>query len=81
MKDFISSALPWLLMGLSLALVASGQTTDENPQHRRRNLVWGAALGLALGAVLTSLGLFENAALGLNLCAMLGLAAATRVRA
>lgn len=80
-KDFISNALPWILMGLSLALVAAGQANDENPENRRRNLLCGAALGLVLGVALNSCGLFENHALGLSLCTILGLAAGTRVRA
>ena len=41
----------------------------------------GAALGLVLGVALNSCGLFENHALGLSLCTILGLAAGTRARA
>ena len=75
MKDFITSALPWVMAGIALAILAvnhsAGQQEDEN---RGSGMATGAGLGLLLGVALNSCGLWENHALGLVLGPLWGMA-------
>ena len=57
MKEFVSSALPLVMTGLALAVFASSRGTDK---HKGSRIAAGAGFGLLLGAVLNSLGLWEN---------------------
>lgn len=75
MRDFITAALPLVLLGLAIALFAA--SAGQEPEKQRRNMLVGLALGLILGAVLNGCGLIDNHALGLALCALLGMAGGT----
>ena len=78
MKDFIVSALPWVLAGLALAVLA-GSAAQEKREDEKRNgrIALGAALGLLLGVALNGCGLWENHALGLALGPLWGMALAS----
>lgn len=79
MRDFITAALPLVLLGLAIALFAAsaGQEPTQEPEQQRQNMLVGLALGLILGAVLNGCGLIANHTLGLALCALLGMAGGT----
>ena len=57
MRDFVLSALPWVLMGLALAILAASYGM-ENQQDEKQgaHIAVGAALGLLLGVTLNSCG-------------------------
>ena len=70
MKDFIFSALPFVLAGIALAILAA------NYQH----IAMGAGFGLLLGVALNSCGLWENHILGIILGPLWGMAVSTTPR-
>lgn len=75
MKEFVSSALPWLMMGIALAILAvncSSKKTKNKSLGAR--IATGAGFGLLFGVVLNSLGLWESNAIGLALGPLWGMA-------
>ncbi|MCQ4022375.1 MULTISPECIES: hypothetical protein [unclassified Ruminococcus] len=74
-KEFLSAALPLVLAGIALAVLAASCSTKE---HRSKvsgtNIAMGASLGLLLGVTLNSCGLWENHAIGLALGPLWGMA-------
>lgn len=80
MKDFIAAALPWVLMGLALAILAANHVMEkQNDEKRDTSVAFGAGFGLLLGVTLNSCGLWENHLLGLALGPLLGMAAASLI--
>lgn len=80
MKDFILAAMPWVLMGVSIAIILAGFTREEskeNKKKRERRLANGAAFGLLFGVVLNSCGFWDNHALGIGAGPLVGMAIAT----
>ena len=70
MKDFILSALPFVLMGLALAVFAAGQvrkkkSSDQEKQenHKRggKNIPLGMALGMLAGVAFGTAGVLDLA--------------------
>lgn len=78
MKEFVFAALPWVLMGLALAVLAANHITKKN-EKRGTYIALGAGLGLLLGAVLNSCGLWADQALGYAMGPLLGMAAASLI--
>lgn len=79
MKDFITAALPWVLMGLALAVIAAAfaeARKNENEKEFGRRLAAGAGLGVVAGAVLFACGFLESSAVCLAMGPLLGMAAA-----
>lgn len=75
MKAFLSAALPLVLAGVALAVLAA----SCGPKERRgrinsENIAMGAGLGLLLGMALNGCGLWENHAVGLALGPLWGMA-------
>lgn len=81
MKDFFSSAIPFLLTGIALAILAvncSGKREKRNNQGA--HMATGAGLGLLFGVVLNGCGLWENHILGLILGVLWGMALGSQYR-
>ena len=80
MKEFVFAALPWVLMGLALAVLAASHITKKQKNEKRGTYIaLGAGLGLLLGAVLNSCGLWADQALGYAMGPLLGMAAASLI--
>ncbi len=81
MKDFITAALPWVMMGLALAVLAASYAREKKEDQKKRNelQLGGMALGMLLGVALGITGLLENHALGISLGALWGLVIGTAV--
>ena len=81
MKDFITAALPWVMMGLALAVLAASYAREKKEDQKKRNelQLGGMALGMLLGVALGTAGLLENHALGFSLGALWGLVIGTAV--
>ena len=75
MKEFVSAALPWLLTGIALAILAVNHGMENQKDGKRRaRIAMGAGFGLLLGVVLNSCGLWESHVLGLVLGPLWGMA-------
>ena len=80
MKEFMFAALPWVLMGLALAVLAANHITKKQKHEKQGTYIaLGAGLGLLLGAVLNSCGLWADQALGYAMGPLLGMAAASLI--
>ena len=74
MKDLFSAAIPFLLTGIALAILAvncSGKR--EKRKNQGAHMATGAGFGLLLGVMLNSCGLWENHILGLILGVLWGM--------
>lgn len=74
MKDLFSAAIPFLLTGIALAILAvncSGKR--EKLKNQGAHMATGAGFGLLLGVMLNSCGLWENHILGLILGVLWGM--------
>ena len=81
MKEFVLSALPWVMMGIALAILAVNQGLETQKDEKRdAHIATGAALGLLLGVALNNCGFWENHALGLALGPLWGMALAAICR-
>lgn len=81
MKEFISSALPWVLMGIALAILAVNHCLEQQKEEKQgERIALGAALGLMLGVALNGCGLWESHALGLAIGPLWGMALASLFR-
>lgn len=69
MKEFILAALPLVLMGLALAVLAASHMAEKQGAH----IATGAGLGLILGMALNGCGLWESHLPGLALGPLLGI--------
>lgn len=74
MQAFIMAALPWVLAGLAIAILAVNQKQDK---QQGSVIATGAALGLLLGVCLNSCGLWQDHALGLTIGPLWGMALAS----
>lgn len=78
MKEFVSSALPWFMLGIALAILAvncSGKKTQNKAFGIR--IATGAGFGLLFGVALNSVGLWESNVIGLALGPLWGMALAS----
>lgn len=79
MKEFMTAAFPWLLMGLALAVIAaafSEARKNENKKKFGQRLAAGAGLGVVAGAVLYACGFLESSAVCFASGPLLGMAIA-----
>ena len=80
MKEFIFAALPLVLMGLALAILAVNYVMEKQKDEKwETRIAMGAGLGLILGVTLNSCGLWENHLLGVALGPMWGMAIASLI--
>ncbi|MGN1014153.1 MAG: hypothetical protein ACI4PM_02215 [Butyricicoccus sp.] len=81
MREFISSALPWVMMGIALAVWAVSHSIETQKDEKRgERIAMGASFGLLLGVALNSCGLWENHAIGFALGPLWGMALASLFR-
>lgn len=73
---FLRVALPWVLTGVPLAILAANLGAKKEDSVRSSRIATGAALGLMLGAALDSTGLWDSHALGLAIGPLWGMALA-----
>ena len=73
---FLRAALPWVLTGVPLAILAANLGAKTEDSVRSSRIATGAALGLMLGAALDSTGLWDSHALGLAIGPLWGMALA-----
>lgn len=81
MRDFILSALPWVLAGVAVAILCVGGTrgkaSDNNAKDKEgQRIAIGMSLGLLLGITLDACGLCEGHSYGLALGPLWGMALA-----
>ena len=66
MKDFVSAALPFVLTGIALAILAVNHNVEDHQKEKKgTRMAMGAGFGLLMGSLLNSCGLWESHALGL----------------
>lgn len=89
MKEFLLAALPWLAIGISLALVfanyskrrknkASG-AAEEKKQPAGNYMTEGICFGMCAGVVLSTTG-FVEPGLGISLGMLLGIAVGMHIK-
>ncbi|MGN0745416.1 MAG: hypothetical protein ACI4ML_01940 [Aristaeellaceae bacterium] len=80
--DFLRAALPWVAVGLALAVLCvrgAGRKKDDGQERAEHYGTEGMSLGLCFGtAIGTSLG--NNTGLGMCLGMLIGLAIGTSIR-
>ncbi|MDO5541391.1 MAG: hypothetical protein Q4F83_15210 [Eubacteriales bacterium] len=80
MKEFIFAALPLVLIGLALAVLAVNHMTEKQKDEKwDTRIAFGAGFGLLMGVTLNSCGLWENHLLGLALGPLWGMAIASLI--
>lgn len=80
MKEFILAAMPLVLAGLALAVLAANHMTEKQKDKKQgARIATGAGLGLILGVVLNGCGLWESHWLGLVLGPLWGMAIASLI--
>ena len=52
MKDFITAALPWVLVGLSIAVLPIITAQEKTCEHKSRATTKGACLGFCIGTLI-----------------------------
>lgn len=77
MMDFLLAALPWIVMGLSLAIFFAngGGKKEKQDTYGTEGMCIGMCLGTALGAVFG-----YNTGLGISMGMLLGLAVGSSIR-
>lgn len=88
MKEFISAALPWVAIGIAVAIILSNAVKRKNAKGRDENseneaaddkktadnhMTDGLCIGMCLGVALGSIGIIDLAT-GISLGMLLGLA-------
>lgn len=76
MKDFITAALPWVLCGISVAIICVRIGHGKKEKVFEERLALGIAFGLMASPVLNSFDLWKNHGLGFALGPLLGMAIA-----
>ena len=77
--DFLSAALPWICIGLLLAIFFARSSNKKKDSKRKEDYgTEGMALGMCFGtAIATSLG--NNTGIGISLGMLLGLAVGSAI--
>lgn len=70
MKDFILAALPWILIGIAIAIICVSMNT-HNVGKTKNYLTEGLCIGICFGLTL-SFAIFISQALGTSLGMLLG---------
>lgn len=76
MKDFITAALPWIICGISVAIICVRIGHGKKEKGLEQRMAIGMALGLMASPVLNSFELWDNHGLGIALGPLWGMALA-----
>lgn len=72
--DFFTAALPWLAIGLALAILLAGLSKEKNSASRNNNYgIEGMCVGMVIGSAL-SMTVIHNNGTGISLGMLIGLA-------
>ena len=78
--DFVMAALPWLSMGLMLAIFAVRENSRKNNHEKEDNYgSEGMALGMCFGTAIAS-AMKQDIGLGISIGMLLGLAVGTSMK-
>lgn len=79
MKEFIWAALPWVFMGVAVAVICAnlGRKQTKKDKKLAETIAVGLALGLIFGVTLNHCGLWDNHLLGFAVGPLWGMALAT----
>lgn len=78
MGEFVSSALPCILAGIALAILAVNYSKEKKKDEKQGfHIATGMGLGLIFGVALNNCGLWENHILGIVLGLLWGMALGT----
>lgn len=77
--DFMWAALPWVAMGILLAIICAGSVAKKNESKSDNYGTEGMCIGMCLG---TAIGTYfcNNTGLGISLGMLLGLAIGTSLK-
>lgn len=75
MRAFVTAALPLVMMGIALAIVAAHGGVKKG-RNQDTHMALGAGLGLILGVALNGCGLWTDYAIGIALGPLWGMALA-----
>ena len=79
MNEFWTAALPWIVMGLAIAIWAvncmraKAEDSEEKKSEHKRRVSIGIGIGILLGVAFNIVGIFENHALGISLGMLWGM--------
>ena len=79
MREFVLSALPFVLSGAAVAIICSGmdeKKSEEEEKRMQRHIAAGAGIGIAAAVFLLQCSIWENS-LGLAAGPLWGMALAT----
>ncbi|MDO5785773.1 MAG: hypothetical protein Q4P20_12000 [Eubacteriales bacterium] len=82
MKEFIFAALPWVLMGLALAVIAAAAAEARKKETEKvfgQGIAVGAGLGIVAGVILYACSFVESNAICLAIGPLLGMAVASLI--
>lgn len=85
MKEFVSAALPLIMVGVALAVLAVNFSKEKQKDEEEKDgkqggrIAMGVGFGLLFGVALNNCGLWENHVLGLTLGVLWGIALSTLV--
>ena len=83
MNAFVTAAMPMVLLGLAMAIIAAGfhrNESEEKAEKRRQRMGVGAGLGLVLGVVLAVCDLWQSRGASCGLCTLWGMAVGSLLR-
>ena len=72
MRDFINAALPWVLIGIALAVALANHHSEEESGDSQNALYMG--IGMVFGIAAAAAGILHSYALGVSIGILGGLA-------
>ena len=78
MRDFIQAALPWVLMGIALAISLANQNSEEQSDGSQNAVYMG--IGMMFGITAAAAGILHSYALGISIGMLGGLVVGNAVR-
>lgn len=71
MGDFITAALPWVVIGLAAAFFCAARIKRKGEEYERNYMTVGMCIGMCIGTALGSTGII-NLGLGISLGVLAG---------
>lgn len=68
MRDFVMAALPWVVIGLAVAVfMANCAQKEDSAKSQTHGMAIGMSVGILAGIALSAMGVLENDALGIGI--------------